>query len=115
MSAQAHPIHSDPSAASVYAELLVHASQPYARMLLEWISTGDLHDPYNEFMIKVSQQITKGRLAWDMTDDYWDRRYTVRGVEGRGLAGGADLMAPDGCVRSSATVPRSTAARRIAR
>ncbi len=46
-------------------------------MILTWISTGNLHDPYDEFMIKVSKQITKGRLAWDMTDDYWDRRYTV--------------------------------------
>jgi gamma-tubulin complex component 2 len=56
---------------------MLHASQPYARMLVRWITTGYLSDPYDEFMVKESGHITKGVLENDYTDEYWDRRYTV--------------------------------------
>lgn len=49
-------------------------------MLLRWITTGYLSDPYEEFMVKESGHITKGVLESDYTDEYWDRRYTVSGV-----------------------------------
>lgn len=67
----------DPTATSLHSQLLLHASQPYTRMLLSWISTGNLSDPYDEFMVKESGHITKGVLESDYTDEYWDRRYTV--------------------------------------
>ncbi|KAJ9109172.1 hypothetical protein QFC21_000501 [Naganishia friedmannii] len=56
----------------------LHASQPYAKMLLRWITTGLLHDPYQEFMVKVDDTIEKAALETDFNDDYWERRYTLR-------------------------------------
>jgi gamma-tubulin complex component 2 len=47
-------------------------------MLLRWITTGLLHDPYQEFMVKVDDTIEKAALETDFNDDYWERRYTVR-------------------------------------
>ena len=69
---------SDPTAATLYSNLLLHASQPYSRMLIKWITTGHLSDPFDEFMVKESGHITKGVLESDYTDEYWERRYTVR-------------------------------------
>jgi gamma-tubulin complex component 2 len=46
-------------------------------MLLRWIWTGHLSDPFEEFMVKESGHITKGVLESDYTDEYWERRYTV--------------------------------------
>jgi hypothetical protein len=46
-------------------------------MLIRWISTGYLVDPFDEFMVKESGHITKGVLESDYTDEYWERRYTV--------------------------------------
>lgn len=69
---------SDPTAATLYSNLLLHASQPYSRMLIRWITTGHLSDPFDEFMVKESGHITKGVLESDYTDEYWERRYTVR-------------------------------------
>jgi gamma-tubulin complex component 2 len=51
-------------------------------MLIRWISTGHLADPFDEFMVKESGHITKGVLESDYTDEYWERRYTV-GEAGR--------------------------------
>jgi gamma-tubulin complex component 2 len=68
---------SDPTASTLHSKLLLHASQPYQKMLVRWISTGHLADPYEEFMVKESGHITKGVLESDYTDEYWERRYTV--------------------------------------
>jgi gamma-tubulin complex component 2 len=70
--------YSDPTASALFSSLQLHASQPYAKMLLRWITTGLLHDPYQEFMVKVDDTIEKAALETDFNDDYWERRYTVR-------------------------------------
>jgi gamma-tubulin complex component 2 len=67
----------DPTAATLHSTLLLHSCQPYSRMLIRWISTGYLSDPYDEFMVKESGHINKGVLESDYTDEYWERRYTV--------------------------------------
>ena len=67
----------DPTACKVYGTLLSAAGIPYAQMLREWITTGRLHDPYEEFCVKESKFISKGILEVDYTDEYWERRYTV--------------------------------------
>lgn len=92
----------DPIALSLYSTLLLKASQPYAVILLGWISTGHLADPFEEFIVKESKSITRGTLENDYTDDYWEGRYTLRdsgakksdggvkeGPRSKGLAGGA--------------------------
>ncbi|KAJ9125515.1 hypothetical protein QFC22_000476 [Naganishia vaughanmartiniae] len=68
----------DPTASALFSNLQLHASQPYAKMLLRWITTGLLHDPYQEFMVKVDDTIEKAALETDFNDDYWERRYTLR-------------------------------------
>lgn len=68
---------SDPTANSLFSTLLLHASQPYAEMLISWISSGHLTDKYEEFMVKEASSITKKELEFDYTDEYWERRYTV--------------------------------------
>lgn len=67
----------DPTACKVYGTLLSAAGIPYAQMLREWITTGRLQDPYEEFCVKESKFISKGILEVDYTDEYWERRYTV--------------------------------------
>lgn len=47
-------------------------------MLVDWISTGHLLDKSEEFMVKEATSITKEQLDLDFTDEYWERRYTVR-------------------------------------
>lgn len=78
----------DAIALSLYSTLLLKASQPYASMLLGWITTGLLQDPCEEFIVSVSQTITRGSLEKDYTDEYWDKRYTLRDAGKRGAAGG---------------------------
>ncbi|OCF40305.1 gamma-tubulin complex component 2 [Kwoniella heveanensis CBS 569] len=68
----------DPTASTLHSTLLLHASQPYCKMLVQWITTGYLADPCDEFLVKESGHITKGVLESDYTDEYWERRYTLR-------------------------------------
>lgn len=69
---------SDPSAHELYLTLFRQASAPYAEMLQRWITTGQLKDPHQEFMVRESKDITRQILDRDHTDDYWERRYVVR-------------------------------------
>lgn len=91
----------DPTATILHSQLLYNASQPYARMLLRWISTGWLADPFEEFMVKESGHITKGVLESDYTDEYWDRRYTLR--DGSSVTSSAKIQG--GKALSSAVPP----------
>lgn len=68
----------NPTALALYSTLLLKASQPYAAILCGWISKGVLEDPFEEFMVKESKSITKSGLSHDYTDEYWERRYTLR-------------------------------------
>ncbi|PWN47840.1 hypothetical protein IE53DRAFT_348536 [Violaceomyces palustris] len=68
----------DPSAHKLFTTLFHRASQPYARTLVKWISTGHLSDTYEEFMIMEDAAVTRASLESDPTDEYWERRYTLR-------------------------------------
>ncbi|TIA88358.1 hypothetical protein E3P99_02626 [Wallemia hederae] len=68
----------DPVAHEVYTRLLFHASQPYAEMLLSWTTSGDLTDPYDELLVREAKSISKKGLDMDYTDEYWEKRYTLR-------------------------------------
>lgn len=70
----------DPAALQLYSDLLLSASQPYAQMLITWISTGNLHDPHDEFMIRETKSITRGSMEQDYNDEYWERRYTLKSM-----------------------------------
>lgn len=96
----------DPLALKLYSNLLLRSSQPYVAIILGWISTGQLSDPWEEFIVKEAKNITRTSLDDDYMDEYWEKRYTLRdngakspgrGIlstsRGRGLAGGAVIPA----------------------
>lgn len=68
----------NPAAHEVYSHLLLCASQPYARILIGWISTGRLEDRWDEFCVREQGGFSTGTLDADYTDEYWERRYTLR-------------------------------------
>ncbi|EIN05477.1 hypothetical protein PUNSTDRAFT_115910 [Punctularia strigosozonata HHB-11173 SS5] len=84
----------DPAARTLYGTLLRDAGRPYVGMLRTWVSSGKLSDPYDEFCVKESAFIDRGTLEVDYTDEYWERRYTLRD--------GSTLAAPS---RRQAGVP----------
>ena len=68
----------DPQARKLFTSLFHRASQPYARTLVKWITTGDLSDTYEEFMVMEDAKVTRASLESDPTDEYWETRYTLR-------------------------------------
>ncbi|KAL2200414.1 Spc98 family-domain-containing protein [Corynascus similis CBS 632.67] len=68
----------DPAAHALLTTLLRDASRPYMQMLNEWLHHGAINDPHSEFLIKEQRSIRRERLEQDYTDEYWERRYTIR-------------------------------------
>jgi gamma-tubulin complex component 2 len=68
----------DPAAKRLYGVLMEAAGRPYVDMVQLWIRTGKLVDPYDELCVKESKFIDRETLEVDYTDEYWERRYTVR-------------------------------------
>ena len=95
----------DPVAVRVYTHLLHGAAGPYARTLLRWTRTGALDDPHDEFIVREASSISKARLDVDYTDEYWDRRYTLRDAP-RSAAISSDTIG--GSSSSSSTAQAST-------
>jgi len=68
----------DPAARELLTTLLKEASRPYMAVLNEWLHHGGIRDPHNEFLIKEQKSIKRERLDQDYTDEYWEKRYTIR-------------------------------------
>lgn len=68
----------DPAARALLTTLLRDASRPYMAMLNEWLHHGGISDPHGEFLVKEQKSIRREVLKNDYTDEYWDRRYTLR-------------------------------------
>lgn len=68
----------DPAARMLLQTLLRDASRPYMAMLNEWLHHGGIKDPHSEFLIKEQQSIKREKLEEDYTDEYWEKRYTIR-------------------------------------
>ncbi|KAF1989155.1 gamma-tubulin complex protein 2 [Aulographum hederae CBS 113979] len=90
----------DPAARSLLETLLRESSRPYMSMLNEWLHHGGIKDPHGEFLIKEQKSIKRERLDQDYTDEYWEKRYTIRdnlvppqleGVKGKVLLAGKYL------------------------
>ena len=90
----------DPAARDLLQGLLRDSSKPYMVMLNEWLHHGGIKDPHNEFLIKEQKSIKRDRLEEDFTDEYWEKRYTIRegdvppqleGVKGKVLLAGKYL------------------------
>lgn len=68
----------DPAARQLLSTLLREASRPYMAMLNEWLHHGNVRDPHQEFLIKEQKSIRREGLEQDYTDEYWEKRYTIR-------------------------------------
>ena len=68
----------DPAARQLLTMLLREASRPYMAMLNEWLHHGNVRDPHQEFLIKEQKSIRREGLEQDYTDEYWEKRYTLR-------------------------------------
>ncbi|MCJ1398798.1 hypothetical protein MMC11_001999 [Xylographa trunciseda] len=68
----------DPAARELLEGLLRDSSKPYMAMLNEWLHHGGIKDPHSEFLIKEQRSIKRDRLEEDFTDEYWEKRYTIR-------------------------------------
>lgn len=68
----------DPAARILLQTLLRDASRPYMAMLNEWLHHGGIKDPHAEFLVKEQQSIKREKLEEDYTDEYWEKRYTIR-------------------------------------
>ncbi|KAK3706488.1 gamma tubulin complex Spc97/GCP2 subunit Alp4 [Vermiconidia calcicola] len=68
----------DPAARQLLTTLLKESSRPYMTMLNEWLHHGNVRDPHNEFLIKEQKSIRREGLEQDYTDEYWEKRYTIR-------------------------------------
>ncbi|KAI9054713.1 hypothetical protein LZ554_001864 [Drepanopeziza brunnea f. sp. 'monogermtubi'] len=68
----------DPAARSLLTSLLRDASRPYMMMLNEWLHHGSIKDPHAEFLVREQKSMTREKLVEDYTDEYWERRYTLR-------------------------------------
>lgn len=73
-----HSMSGDPSARQLLTTLLRESSRPYMRMLNEWLHHGNVRDPHGEFLIKEAKSIRREGLEQDYTDEYWEKRYTLR-------------------------------------
>lgn len=71
----------DPAARALLTTLLRDSSKPYMVMLNEWLHHGSINDPHGEFLIKEQKSLRRERLEQDYTDEYWERRYTIREKE----------------------------------
>lgn len=68
----------DPAARALLTALLRDSSRPYMSMLNEWLHHGSIKDPHSEFLVREQKSIRRERLEEDYTDEYWERRYTIR-------------------------------------
>ncbi|KAK6353240.1 hypothetical protein TWF696_005218 [Orbilia brochopaga] len=68
----------DPSTRNLLEYLLRKSSMPYMMMLNEWLHHGVIKDAHSEFLVKETKSIRRERLEEDYTDEYWDKRYTLR-------------------------------------
>ena len=59
--------------------LLSSASRPYMAMLQQWLYSGVLNDPYNEFQLHSNDNVTTASTTASAFDDsYWDSRFSLR-------------------------------------
>ncbi|KAH8424635.1 gamma-tubulin-complex subunit SPC97 [Aspergillus melleus] len=71
----------DPTSKALLERLLRDASRPYMTMLNEWLHHGGIKDPHAEFLVKEQKWIKREKLEEDYTDEYWEKRYTIRDNE----------------------------------
>ncbi|XP_017055579.1 gamma-tubulin complex component 2 homolog isoform X2 [Drosophila ficusphila] len=71
-------LEGDREAQKIIIGLTRKAAEPYMRMLKLWIQKGVIVDRNREFMVEDNEVIHRGELPEHYSDDYWEKRYTVR-------------------------------------
>lgn len=71
----------DPTTKTLLESLMHESSRPYMAMLNEWLHHGGIKDPHAEFLVKEQKWIRREKLEEDYTDEYWEKRYTIRESE----------------------------------
>ncbi|KAL9709541.1 gamma tubulin complex Spc97/GCP2 subunit Alp4 [Leucoagaricus gongylophorus] len=102
-------MNGDPTASVIYGTLLRAAGKPYVDMIRDWVSTGKLIDPYEELLVKESKFINREILEMDYTDEYWERRYTLRdgstSASSKRSQAGVPPLRPNGRLPGGACIP----------
>eukprot|EP00158_Paraphelidium_tribonemae_P007721 Partr_v1_DN28341_c2_g2_i1_m78734 putative Tubulin, gamma complex associated protein 2 len=68
----------DPKTKALFSHLLSQCSKPYLQIMMDWISTGSLEDPYDEFFVlqRSSRIPADGMVEW-----WWQNSFVMRGSE----------------------------------
>lgn len=68
----------DSKTVAIYDYVLSKASEPYLKILVDWVNRGTLEDPYQDFMIHAEGGYVKDNISLDYNDEYWNERYTIK-------------------------------------
>ncbi|KAI8034722.1 gamma-tubulin complex component 2 homolog isoform X1 [Drosophila gunungcola] len=71
-------LEGDRSAQKLIIGLMRKAAEPYMQMLKLWIQKGVIVDRNQEFLVEDNEVIHRDELPEHYSDDYWEKRYTVR-------------------------------------
>ncbi|XP_034140427.1 gamma-tubulin complex component 2 homolog isoform X1 [Drosophila guanche] len=71
-------LEGDGAAQQIMINLTHQAAKPYMRMLQLWIQKGVIVDRNHEFLVEDNEVVHQGELPEHYSDDYWEKRYTVR-------------------------------------
>ena len=63
---------------SVGLFLTSKAGEPWFKILTRWIHKGSIDDPGKDFFVEDNQVIDKNHMPLEYSDDYWDRRYSIK-------------------------------------
>lgn len=78
MFARFKQLEGDKSAKNVIISLTSKAAEPFMKMLQQWIQKGVIVDSTQEFLVEDNECIQQGEVPAYYSDDYWQRRYTLR-------------------------------------
>ncbi|ALC49943.1 Grip84, partial [Drosophila busckii] len=71
-------LEGDKSSQTMIITLTCSAAVPYMQMLQLWIQKGATDDKYQQFLVEDNEVKHRGELPEHYSDDYWEKRYTVR-------------------------------------
>lgn len=71
-------LEGDKAAQKLIISLTSKAAEPYMKILQQWIQKGVIVDSTQEFLVEDNECIHQGEVPAHYSDDYWERRYTIR-------------------------------------
>ena len=86
-----------PETISLIREIFIASLNPYVQILSQWVTKGELNDPYGEFFIKVNPKIQSNNQALQSLEQ-WEKAFKFRSINLRefedrlfGLGGDGEL------------------------